>query len=98
MQLKSLFMCLLIAIPMGVSAQIGEGDNQPYVSSDTVYDQSISQLHQLLQARGYQIISITPTQHRGRPILVVEALKNGQTYHIRLTYPSLKIISEIRKD
>ena len=48
----------------------------------------------MLEQRGYQVHEIDPDDHWGKPVLEIEAYKNGREYDIILSYPDLKIIRE----
>ena len=48
----------------------------------------------MLEQRGYQVHEVDPDDHWGKPVLEIEAYKNGREYDIILSYPDLKIIRE----
>ena len=48
----------------------------------------------MLEQRGYQVHDVDADDHWGKPVLEVEAYKNGREYDIVLSYPDLKIIKE----
>lgn len=48
----------------------------------------------MLEQRGYQVYDVDADDHWGKPVLEVEAYKDGREYDIVLSYPDLKIIKE----
>ncbi|MGF6147672.1 Uncharacterised protein [Kingella potus] len=66
------------------------------VYSDPAFGQKREAAVKILEKRGYQIHQIEADDHWGKPVLEVEAYKNGREYEILLSYPDLKIIKERR--
>lgn len=47
-----------------------------------------------LQHQGFTVTEIEVDDHRGKPVLEVEAVKEGRKYDIKLSYPALKILKQ----
>lgn len=89
----------LIAVPMLSSvAYANDYDDiiEQQVYSDVNFDQNTQKAVRDLQKRGYVVQEIDVDTYRGKPVLEVEAYKNGQKYEIIMEYPSLRILKEKR--
>ncbi len=64
------------------------------IYSDKNFEQNRAKAVRMLEQRGYQVHDIEADDKWGKPVLEVEAYKNGREYDITLSYPSLKIIRE----
>lgn len=64
------------------------------IYSDSNFEQNRAKAVKMLEQRGYQVHDIDADDHWGKPVLEVEAYKNGREYDIVLSYPDLKIIKE----
>ena len=63
-------------------------------SANDYIEQNRAKAVRMLEQRGYQVHDIEADDKWGKPVLEVEAYKNGREYDITLSYPSLKIIRE----
>lgn len=52
----------------------------------------------ILSQKGYQVTDVDVDTRMGKAILEVEAYKNHQEYNIKMSYPSLQILSEAIDD
>ena len=64
------------------------------IYSDKNFEQNRAKAVRMLEQRGYQVHDIEADDKWGKPVLEVEAYKNGREYDITLSYPSLKIHRE----
>lgn len=62
------------------------------------FGRASQQLRQNLRSQGYQVMDITPDNHKGNEALTVYAKKNNQPYILKYTYPGLKLISSNKSD
>ena len=84
---------------------VGPGyDNNSVYRGDKGYDNNASynrvsqRLRQDLRRKGYQVIDIKSDNYRGNRAITAYAKKSNQTYELKYTYPSLKLISSNRQD
>lgn len=68
------------------------------IQADAQFAKKRNEAIAILKKRGYQVAKVEADDHRGQPVLSVEAYKNGQEYEIIMAYPSLKILREKRDD
>ena len=87
---------ILLASVIALAAATASADDyiEHQVYSDKNFEQNRAKVVKLLEKRGYQIHKIDADSHWGKPVLEVEAYKNGREYDIVLSYPDLKIIKE----
>ena len=64
------------------------------IYSDKNFEQNRAKAVRMLKDRGYRVHDVDADDHWGKPVLEVEAYKNGREYDIVLSYPDLKIIKE----
>ncbi len=64
------------------------------IYSDPNFEQNRVKAVKMLEQRGYQVHDVDADDHWGKPVLEVEAYKDGREYDIVLSYPDLKIIKE----
>ncbi|STZ77323.1 PepSY domain-containing protein [Bergeriella denitrificans] len=81
----------LSALPAAASAD-DRIERQVYESAD--FPAKRAQAIQMLQKKGYQVQDVDADSRRGKPVLEIEAYKNGREYDIILSYPQLEIIRE----
>lgn len=93
----------LVALSLAVTG-VAHADNdyddqiEYQVQTDSQFHQKQNEAIAILKKRGYQVVKVEADEHRGQPILDIEAYKNGQEYEIKMAYPSLKIIREKKDD
>ena len=86
---------VLAAALVLVSAAASADNHIEYrIRNDRNYEQNRAKAVRMLEQRGYQVHDIEADDKWGKPVLEVEAYKNGREYDITLSYPSLKIIRE----
>ena len=88
---KSLFTAL---IALAAAASFANDYIEHQIYSDKNFEQNRAKAVRMLEQRGYQVHEIDPDDHWGKPVLEIEAYKNGREYDIILSYPDLKIIRE----
>ena len=93
--MKKFVIATMLALTAAVATPAMADDRiEQQVYSDANFAQNRAKAVKMLEQRGYQVHSIDADDHWGKPVLEVEAYKNGQEYDIVLSYPDLKIIKE----
>lgn len=85
---------LLLAAVVSLSAATAFADDsaERQIYGDPHFEQNRTKAVKMLEQRGYQVHDAD--DHWGKPVLEVEAYKDGREYDIVLSYPDLKIIKE----
>lgn len=97
LNMKKIVLSTLVAVPFvvgSVSAVADDNHIERQMYQDKNYQSVITKARQTLEAKGYQVIEIEADDYRFQPALSVEAIKNGQEYDIKLSYPNLKVLKE----
>ena len=87
---------ILLAAIISMSAVSASANDyiEHKIYSDRNFEQNRTKAVRMLEQRGYQVHKVDPDDHWGKPVLEIEAYKNGREYDIILSYPDLKIIRE----
>jgi len=87
---------ILLAAIISLSAVSASANDyiEHQIYSDKNFEQNRAKAVRMLEQRGYQVHEIDPDDHWDKPVLEIEAYKNGREYDIILSYPDLKIIRE----
>ena len=90
--MKKLFITAVIALSAAAASANDYIEHQIY--SDKNFEQNRAKAVKILEQKGYQVYDVDADDHRGKPVLEIEAYKDGREYDIIMTYPDLKIIKE----
>ena len=90
--MKKFLITAIIALSAASASANDYIEQQIY--SDKNFEQNRAKAVRMLEQRGYQVHEVDPDDHCGKPVLEIEAYKNGREYDIILSYPDLKIIRE----
>ena len=90
--MKKFLITAIIALSAASASANDYIEHQIY--SDKNFEQNRAKAVRMLEQRGYQVHEIDPDDHWDKPVLEIEAYKNGREYDIILSYPDLKIIRE----
>ena len=93
--MKKFLITAIIALS-AASASANDDAIERQIYSDKNFEQNRAKAVKILEQRGYQVHRVDPDDHWGKPVLEIEAYKNGREYDILLSYPDLKIIRETR--
>ncbi|MDO4877887.1 MAG: PepSY domain-containing protein [Neisseria sp.] len=93
--MKKLFVAALIALS-AAAASAGDDHIERRIYSDKDFEQNRAKAVRILEQKGYQVHDVDADDHWGKPVLEIEAYKNGREYDIIMSYPDLKIIKESR--
>ena len=93
--MKKFLITAIIALS-AASASANDDAIERQIYSDKNFEQNRAKAVRMLEQRGYQVHEVDPDDHWGKPVLEIEAYKNGREYDILLSYPDLKIIRETR--
>ena len=88
---KSLFTAL---IALAAAASFANDYIEHQIYSDKNFEQNRDKALKMLEKRGYQVEEVEADDRRGKPVLDIDAYKNGRKYDIVLSYPDLRIIKE----
>ena len=88
---KSLFTAL---IALAAAASFANDYIEHQIYSDKNFEQNRDKALKILEKRGYQVEEVEADDRRGKPVLDIDAYKNGHKYDIVLSYPDLRIIKE----
>ena len=91
--MKKFLITAIIALS-AASASANDYIEHQKIYSDKNFEQNRAKAVRMLEQRGYQVHEVDPDDHWGKPVLEIEAYKNGREYDIILSYPDLKIIRE----
>ncbi|WP_107860202.1 PepSY domain-containing protein [Neisseria cinerea] len=90
--MKKLLLAAVISLSAAAAFAGDHAERQIY--GDSNFEQNRVKAVKMLEQRGYQVHDVDADDHWGKPVLEVEAYKNGHEYDIVLSYPDLKIIKE----
>lgn len=85
---------LAAALALTAASSFANDRIERQIYSDKNFEQNRAKAVKMLEQRGYQVHNIDADDHWGKPVLEVEAYKDGREYDIVLSYPDLKIVKE----
>lgn len=91
--MKKLLLTAMISMAAATASANDYIEHKVY--SDPNFEQKREQAVQILQKKGYSVGEIDADDHWGKPVLEIEAYKNGREYDVIMSYPDLKIIREV---
>ena len=90
--MKKFLLTAIVALSVATAGASDYIEHKIY--SDKNFEQNRARAIRMLEQRGYQVHEVDPDDHWSKPVLEIEAYKNGREYDIILSYPDLKIIRE----
>lgn len=102
MKLTKNLLTALIISATAMTATVAHADYdhddriEAQVYQDMNFDKNVQKATKILTKKGYQVVDVDADDYRGKPILDIEAYKNNAKYDIKMSYPDLRIIQEVR--
>lgn len=90
--MKKLLLAAVVSLNAATAFAGDSAERQIY--GDPHFEQNRTKAVKMLEQRGYQVYDVDADDYWGKPVLEVEAYKDGREYDILLSYPDLKIIKE----
>lgn len=102
MKLAKTLLTALIISTTAVTATVAQAGYdhddriEAQVYQDMNFDKNVQKAIEILTKKGYQVGDIEADAYRGKPALDIEAYKNNAKYDIKMSYPDLNILKEVR--